>query len=102
MKLSILEGNDKMAEFNVEHDRNMFIVTPIIYNEKFDELSREIRLIRVKYMTRFLAFMDYRETDDYFQEVEHEIIEEIRSYVIRELGYYNLCEGCSYYIRIGN
>lgn len=102
MKLSILEGTNTMAEFNVELDRHMFIVTPKIYNDKFDELNHEIRLIRVMYMTKYLGYKDYVETKEYIQQIEHEIIEEIRSYVIRELGYFNQCEGCSYYIRIGN
>ena len=102
MKLTILEGNDKMAEFIVEHDGYMFIVTPTIYNDKFDELSHDIRLIRAKYMTRFLSFVEYYETKEYVQRIEREIIEEIRSYVIRELGYLNQYEGCSYYIRIGD
>lgn len=102
MKLSILEGNNTMAEFDVELDRHMFIVTPKIYDDKFDELSHEIRLIRVKYMTKYLGYNEYIETKDVVMRIEREIIEEIRSYVIRELGYFNQCEGCSYYIKIGN
>lgn len=100
MKLSILEGKDTMAEFNVKLDRHMFVVTPKIYNNKFDELNREIRLIRVKYMTKYLGYNKYYDKESAIL-IEREIIEEIRSCVIRKIGYFNLC-GCNYYIRIGN
>ena len=63
MKLSILEGNNTMAEFNVELDRHMFIVTPKIYNDKFEKLNHEIRLIRAMYMTKYLGYKDYVETN---------------------------------------
>lgn len=100
MKLSILEGNNIMAEFIVELDRHMFTITPKIYNKMFDELSHKIRLIRVKYMTKYLKHDKFVETEESVIQIERDIIEEIRSYVIIELSYFNQCKGCNYYIRI--
>lgn len=102
MKLSILESNKVMAEFSIERDSHMFKITPNIYNKKFDRLSHEIRIIRAKYMTRFLGFTDLDDSKAHILQIEMEIIDEIRSYVLRELSYFNNCEGCSYYIRIGD
>ena len=99
MKLSIYEDNEKMAEFIVERSNCMYTVTPKVYNKKFDELNRQIRFIRVMHMTKYLQ---YNEIGKYNEDIEQEVIEDIRSYTIQEIAYYNHFEGNNYRIIISN
>ena len=96
MILSIFDGSIEAARFIVDIGVNKFAILPEIMDSNFSDMKDYIRYIIGRYLSRYLM-RDGDFTDSEIYKIESEIIEEIRSIVMREISYYNNCENKSYY-----
>ena len=99
MKLTLIDSDKNIvAEFKVEIDRHMFIVTPKILDDEFSYLQYKLMNIRSKYMTRYLYYIEYDKTEHEAEAIELDIIDEIRELLEEEIKYKFTMENKEYFI----
>lgn len=99
MVLTLIDSNKNVAaEFKVELDRHMFIIAPKILDDDFLYLNNKLMKLRSKYMTKYLYYIEYDKSKQEANNMELEIIEEIKEILEEEIKYKFLTEGKEYFI----
>ena len=101
MRLSIFDGENEVVKIMVEVESDIFTITPEIREDKFSDMKEPIRFIIGRYLTKYINREDDFKQNE-LEKNEQNIIDELRELSLREISYYNLCEGKSYYINISS
>lgn len=99
MKLTLIDSDKNvMAEFKVEVDKYMFVITPKIFNDEFSYLHYKLMKLRAKYMTVYLYYIEYDKSEYEARVIEHDIMDELKELLEEEIKYKFVMENKEYFI----